>query len=367
MNIDVNKIDLTDFNVRECYFAGDECVWVYPKLEGTSWKADNLHLRSSIWRKSDGELVSAGYKKFFNWAEKPDIYPGPTTIHNRMRFVEKVDGSCVIVSKYKGELIVRTRRSPVEMLPNGAEIELIKKKYPKAFNNALLNTEGFSLLFEWVTPSNLIVLRYPESDLRLTNIVTHEDYSYWTQDGLDNVAKEIGVPRPKYFKFGSLEEMFENVTKIKGEEGVCVYYGGDDHSQHIRKVKSEWYNIIHAFRGEMSFKNIVDLYLESGMPNYNEFSNIILEQFDYEGLQIALPLVSTICDGKRESDKIVQGMKDFIAKQCDNLPNRKEKAEKIISAYGKTSRADIAFTLLDKHSPSTQQWKKLLFQTMLAK
>lgn len=350
--------------MRDDVIGGEEVVWIYPKLEGTTWKQNNIHLRSSIWRKSDGELVSGGFKKFFNWQEKPDIDPAPLDINNHMQFVEKVDGSCLIISKFNDELIIRTRRSPVSMLPNGHEIEEIKKKYPKVFQEPMLNTEGFTYIYEWVTPSNHIVIRYPENDIKLIGVVTHSDYTYWQQSGLDNLARILGVPRPSYLKFNSLEEMFENIHQLKGGEGVCVYYGN---GQRIRKVKSEWYNIIHAFRGEMSFKNIVDVYLEHEMPHYNEFYALMLEQFHYEGATMAQPLISSICDAKRESEKIVEGMRNFLKVQCKGLTSRKEKAEKILGAYGKTNRADIVFTILDGKEVGVQQWKKLLFQTMIAK
>jgi len=365
MIIDINKIDITDFNVRDCVVGGEECAWVFPKLEGTTWKQDNIHLRSSIWRKSDGKLISGGFKKFFNWHQNPDIDPAPLEINNHMQFVEKVDGSCLIVSKHNGELLTRTRRSHTQFLPNGDELEkVIMKKYPKAFDHPMLDCGEFSFLYEWITPSNHIVIRYPEPELRLIGITTHDDYSYWLQSGLDNISKEIGVPRPEYFKFRDLEEMFENVTKLKGGEGVCVYYGN---GQRIRKCKSEWYNIIHCFRGEMSFKNIVDVYLEYGMPEYNLFNEIITEQFGWEGAEMAKALISSICDAKRESDRIVTGMKRFLNLQCDGLSSKVKKVEKIYSAYGKTNRADIVLTLLNGKQLDTQQWKKLLFQSMIAK
>lgn len=363
MKLDPKLLDITDFNIRECEFAGDTCLWVFPKLEGVAWNEENEVLRSSIWRKSDGELISAGFKKFFNWEQKPEIHPAPRNLHNKIVCVEKLDGSCLIVSKYKGQLITRTRRALTSNLLNGDELEkVLKVKYSKAFDNVYVNSENISLLFEWVTPTNQIVIKAETPELYLIGAVKHEDYTYVTQQILDQVANELGVKRPKYKKYKDIEHMLTDVNALKGEEGICVYYGNE---QHIRKVKSEWYITIHNFRNEMNIKNIVDLYLEHNMPKYQEFCDLVQNQFDYEGLLQARSLISQICDAKGVSDKIVVGMKSFLA-GISGLSSRKEKAEKILSSYGQTNRADMVFTLLDGKDLDLKQWKKLLFQTIIA-
>lgn len=362
MKLDFNLLDVTDFNIKECEFAGDACIWVFPKLEGTSWNSKNEVLRSSIWRKSDGELVSAGFKKFFNWEQKPEIHPAPTTLHNKIVCVEKLDGSCLIVTKYKGVLITRTRRALTSNLLNGHELEtVLKAKYPKAFDNLLLDSEKYSLLFEWVTPSNQIVIRVDEPEIYLTGVIAHDDYSYIPQAELDKLALELGVKRPKHKKYSDIEHMLTDTTALKGEEGICVYYGNE---QHIRKVKSDWYITIHNFRNEMNLKNIVDLYLTNGMPSFHEFCAQVENQYTYEGLLQAKSLISQICDAKTKVDKIIEGMHNFIERQT--VKTRKEMAGLIIGAYGLTSRADIVFTLYDKKPLETKQIKKLLFQSLIA-
>ena len=136
MKLDKSLLDITDFNIRECIFGGDKCIWVFPKLEGTSWNEKNEILRSSIWRDSDGELVSPGFKKFFNWEQCPNIHPAPDVLHSKIKCVDKIDGSCLIVSRYKGELITRTRRALTSTLLNGDEVDkILKVKYPKVFSN----------------------------------------------------------------------------------------------------------------------------------------------------------------------------------------------------------------------------------------
>src|SRR3990167_4053465 len=124
-------IDLNNFQIKEKKIGGDECVLVNPSNQGCNWDCSNIIYRSSIWRKSDGFPVSLGYKKFFNFGiEHPEIEPFPNSLKNVI-LEEKLDGSLLIISKYKGELIIRTRGSfDIETLENKAEIYYLLEKYP---------------------------------------------------------------------------------------------------------------------------------------------------------------------------------------------------------------------------------------------
>lgn len=363
MKIDLTKVDITDFTMKDCVFGGDDCIWIFPHLEGVKWGLHNEVLRSSIWRKSDGELISPGFKKFFNWEQCPELHPAPNALSTKIQCVEKLDGSCLIVSKYKGELIIRTRRALAETMLNGHEIALFKQKYPDVFNCPLL--EYATLIFEWLTPTNIIVVRHEEADIKLIGCIDHATYKYYTQENLDNIAANIGVQRPKYFAYDTIQAMLDNIKDLKGEEGVVVYYGN---GQHIRKVKSDWYLSVHNFRNAMNLKNIVELYLVNGMPIYQDFCTLILNQFQYEGFMMAQPLISQICDAMKTVKKIIDGMRFFIERmhqQPHLYPSRKEMAKHIIDSYGTTNRADIVFTVLDGKEPGKEQYKKLLFQSLV--
>jgi hypothetical protein len=363
MKFDLSTIDITDFNIRDCTFAGDDCVWVFPKLEGVSWNVKNEVLRSSIWRKSDGELVSGGFKKFFNWEQCPDLHPAPDVLTSKIKCVEKIDGSCLIVTNYKDQLITRTRRALTSNLLNGDELDkVLKVKYPAVFDLSIVRP-GFSYLYEWVTPSNKIVLNYTEPELYLTGIVNHENYSYVRQHLLDDLAKTtFNVKRPRYKSYKSLAHMLEDVSGLKDAEGDCIYYKNE---QCIRKHKSEWYKTVHNFKSNMSLKTIVDLFLEYDRPDYNTFCEAVLNRFKYEGLVEARSLISQICDAYTETKAIIKGMQDFV-NRINCLNTRKAKAEAIFSSYGKTNRADIVFLILDGKELGRDQYKKLLFQTLIA-
>jgi len=355
MKTDLSKINKEEFYIHEKLVGSETVYLVYPKI-GATWTNDNLIYRSSMWNQ-DGELISAGFKKFFNWAEQPDITPAPYAISG-CQLLEKIDGSCLIISNYKGNLIVRTRGSDDTItLANHYEIEYFKQRFPKIFDfkNDCLDT--YSYIYEWVSPDNRIVIDYKEADLYLTGIVRHIDYYMFSQEFLNADAKYLGVKRPSTFNFNTFDEMFTAVKEFKGIEGICVYY---NHGQNIRKLKGIEYLMLHKFRFDLSMENVLDMYLRYDQPDYKTFLKKIEAEFDFECVSFVIGFASQICDAAKEVKKIIEHMKKF-ADSVRSL-SRKDAAFKIIEAYGKTSRSGYVFNFLDNKIIENEGIKKLYFQ-----
>lgn len=362
MKIDLSKINPNEFRIVHGLIAGEDAVLITPKDIGCKWTKNNLHLRSSMWVTKTGEPCSLGLKKFFNWLEKPelDYTPFSTTANGGIRVLEKIDGSTLLVSKFRGELIIRTRGViSAAIHENGCEVEVIKQKYPKAFEFAE-ETSNHTRVFEWVSDAQKIVLSYPDCpDIYLIGKIYHEDYRYETQENLDILAKELGVKRPRYYNFDDIKEMIEAVEAFKGVEGVCVYC---NNQQSIRKLKGLDYLAKHSARSRLSLETIIDLFVELDCPNFTAFKEKIISSFDFEFFTVALPFVSKVCEAHREVEEIIEGMRRFINKH--NTLSRKDFAINVISSYGKTNRASFLFTLKDKGSLDRENIKKLTWQIL---
>jgi len=278
-----------------------------------------------------------------------------------------MDGSTLIVSKYKGQLICRTRGTvDATKIDNGYEIAYLMEKYPKAFQILPTmesvpgqDTWNYSMIFEWVSPVNRIVLNYgAEPDIYLTGMICHPDYTLSPQASLYRVAEVIEVKRPKRFTFDSIKEMLAAVEALKGQEGICVYC---NHSQDIRKVKSAWYLALHRMKSELgSFERLVDFYFEQGCPGYEEMYQLIVNHFDYELAETYRGDVSRIASAMKEVKQLIAKMQEKV----DGLKSktRKDAAAVILQAYGDTNRAGMAFKLLDGKPLATDDLKKLLYQ-----
>lgn len=379
MKVDLSLIDQEQFMIHD-HMIGDELVTlVQPRHIGAVWDGINDIFRSSVWDK-DGNLISASYKKFVNWGEKPHIYPVPASLSGA-HLMEKIDGSTLIFSRWKGATIVRTRGTvDARLQDNGQEIDFLTQKYSK-FIEYLESSDSCdaSFIFEWTSPTNQIVINYGfEPNMVLTGIVYHKDYTYATQWSLNEWAKTFDLPRPKTYNYDSIEEMKASVEAFKGVEGVCVYFHDD---QKILKVKGAQYLYLHRAKSEISsIEKVMDVYLgrffETGAaPTYEEFFAYLETTFDHEIACMARGHVSNICDAMKEVDKIVEGMKNFAASCGTTLiagravtlnpkQTRSLAAQKIIQAYGNTSRSSFVFKLLDGKKFVADDYKKLLFQVL---
>ena len=362
MVIDLTVIDRTNFIVTEHILDGEKLYLVIPRHIGCNWDANNLIFRSSVWNVF-GEPVSLSFKKFFNWSEHPELTP-PITSLKHANLPEKIDGSTLCISKYKGKFIIRTRGTidATLMEKNGHEVDELMVKYPKVkefFGD--VETADFTLIFEWVSPLNIICIRYDVADIYLTGIVNHADYSYRTQNELDAIALKLGVKRPQMFKFNTIEEMLATVETFSGKEGIVVYFNGD---QSLLKLKGLAYLALHRMKSALgNIDGVVELYMAlGGNMSYNEFYQHIVDNFDYELAEFVRGFISKVIDAKKETDKIISHMQDFIKTNAGLI--RKDFALKVISAYGNTNRTSFLFTLKDNGQLTTNQKKKLIFQSM---
>ena len=362
MKIDLDKVDRTQFMVHEHSLNGEIVHLIQPQHIGTKWTQDNKHMRSVVVN-YEGEVISAGFPKFTNWGENTDHFPVPSSLKN-CTIMEKLDGSLLVVSKYKGQYILRTRGTvDTSTMANGHELELFKEKFLKRLTHDTPDTWNVSILFEWVSPINKIVLNYgDEPDWYVVGIVHHSDYSLYSQEDLDMWAKNKGFKRPATYTFTDVNDLLQNVDQWKGKEGVCVYSKND---QTIHKVKGAWYLALHHMKSELSnIEKVLDVWLEQGMPDYNTFYNYIFTTFDYELAEQVKSMISRIADGKKEVNKIVDGMNDFVNNRLRSLSTRKEQAQLVISSYGETNRASFLFKLLDGKSLGKEEYKKLMFQVL---
>jgi hypothetical protein len=317
VRIDFKDINKEDFLVTNHYIAGQLCHFVRPRPTYFDWNAHTLHYRSAIYF-FNGDLISASFPKFFNLNEKPFIDPFDGELKGTS-IVEKLDGSTLIVSRFRGENILRTRGTiDASGMPNAAELEVFKStilpKLPKD------HTLPVSYIFEWTSPINKIIINYGEAPkFYLTNIIKHEDYTLTPQEDLDKIATELDVLRPKRYQYYSLSHLLKDVDKDETFEGVCLYYNND---QNIRKIKSAWYLKLHSFKGNCSFRTIVDLYLQWGLPSIENFKDKVEKEFDFECLVFASPLIDLFYSGAVEKVKTSKEVALKFFNENKDLPKK---------------------------------------------
>lgn len=353
------KIELPsndEFIIKPSMVGNDMVFLVTPSHISCKWTKQNAIFRSSVWD-INGHPVSLGFKKFCNFGEKSETFPEPKSLKNTS-LLEKLDGSLLIVSYYKGKLITRTRGTlSAESLDTGYEIQVLKNKYPTAFNNGILESGTCTFLYEWVGANKIVINYGTEPDIYLIGIINHIDYSYWTQTNLDEVANQIGVKRPKRYNFNSIEETLETVKSFKGVEGVCLYYNND---QDIKKIKGVEYLTLHSLKSNLTSDKLAELYFEWNQPSYQEFCNIFEKSFDFECLNFAQGGISSLFDGVKEFNRVMAHLKKKHEERKDWV--RKDFAIAAQQEYGSTKKFGVLMNMYLGKEQNRETLKHLLLQ-----
>lgn len=350
MNINPLSLNPDHFSVKDCIVGGDPCWLINPSKAGTEWTKDNLVFRSVILRQSDLKIVSAGHKKFFNHGESPALYPNPLGFKDA-RLFNKLDGSLIIVSRHNGELVVRTRGTvSVFVHDTSAEIMGLIKKY--GIDTYPLDNDSF--LFEHTTPNNRIVLSYGQPELTLLDIICNDDYSYYSSQYVDTTADDIGCPRPNSFPFSELDEVVATCKTLTGQEGFVLSYGAN---QHRVKIKTDEYCLLHRFKANATFSNILDIFVAANCPGPDDFQALIVNQYDWECFKMAQPHVLEINTAYR---RVMYNLRVLYRDAQDmlSLP-RRDAALKIKARYASEYQS-VVFGYLDGKEPPPKKMRDLI-------
>jgi len=349
------------FKAYPVEFCGIESYLIIPSIDA-KWNRQNLIYRSLIVRGSDFEVCSSGFSKFMNYGEKPDAYPDPEKFRDWV-ITEKKDGSLVICDYFNDKFNMRTRGTVSHTSQDNAEdFELLPILYPE-LPEFLKQNSNYSLLFEVMTPNNVIVLRSDEVTFTFLGGINKQDCSALPQSQVDAIAQTLGLPQPEKYKFNDLTDLISIVSAWRGKEGVVVAY---NNNQNMVKFKGEWYCCLHRIKSELSSENnLIEYYVKEGMPNYQTFYNTILTSFDFEIAEQLKGSISRMVDAGKNVKNTVTHMQEFI-RGMSKFESRKEQALAIIQSYGgeKNNKSGMCFKILDGKELSKEDYIKLMWQNL---
>lgn len=348
------------FNYKDGQIFGHDCVLITPKDMGVDWDDENKHYRSVIIRKSDGRKLSVGLPKFKNWGETPTFEPWNSEWSFEAR--HKLDGSLALLSKIDGQIIFRTRGCfDARTHDNGAEeVDFLIQKYPSLFNNCYIDSENYTLLCEWVTPSRIIVVRESsEPELILLGIIQNKSSRLETQYNCDVVAENWGVKRPKRFTYSSVQECLDDVKSWQDKEGVVLYH---EPTQTLKKIKADLYLSRHRLKSHISsISNLVDFYMTTSKDaDYNTFFKVVEQSLDFELATQAAKDILTVTEAHLKIKVDVFSVQGYVSTIKD-LP-RKESAKRICAKYPDW-RKSYAFMALDNKPMSDKMLADLILET----
>lgn len=230
----------------------------------TGWHNLAKQCRGKVIDLNTKQIVVYPFDKFFNLNEvdetKEERIQDLLSRAKEVYVTDKKDGSAIIVTKYKGKLIINTNGEFKNL-----QIDLAKKlfelKYKKFYENV---PEGFTFVFELIHPDNRIVLDYGKEKklylLAVRNLKTRKLKSY---PELCEIAKKYSLDITESFKYTNLFDFIEkalNSTEIR--EG-WVFRVVTDKEDFMFKLKYQEYFKLARIQNVPSLKKLYNLMIEN--------------------------------------------------------------------------------------------------------
>jgi RNA ligase len=229
-----------------------------------AWDEITTAARGLVVDTNTGLAYTNPIKKFHNIEELPTL--GIELPNEPYEILDKVDGSCIEVFRYDGELVVCTLGSFQSDQAKIAEI-LLDTKYK---DNQDLIIAGDTWIFELLVPENRIVLNYGD-ERKLVLLAIRDDDNDYAYYSLGYVWPDVVEKIDKTIEEILLEKKREDFTNkegfvIKFESGFRV------------KVKYEEYFRLHRIITGCT-KHFVWEYLRDGKQKENILINVPNEFF----------------------------------------------------------------------------------------
>ncbi len=308
---------------------------VHPIRNMWEWNDDEKWLRSVVVN-DDGFVVSCSWPKFGNFGEflnDTDTLENELANGGSVNFTHKEDGSLAIRSVIDGQVIMRTRGTMFGGFANhdqdsfGDRFKRVaKEKYPILLDPNF--TPEMSLLFEYVAPSNVVVIRYKEEDLIFLGSITHNDLHISSWEDLKSLAECYNLNLVKIHNLPREPLKLQEEIKTWREEGIVARCKND---QVFIKIKSAHYLANHRMKFSMTYPTMVEFIEGGGIKSEQQLSDELYKcDYDWEVIEFAKEFYQIYVEASNIKDdalKEAQKLYDnFKSDQSDNAAIRKEYA-----------------------------------------
>lgn len=341
------ELEQKDFKLIPVEFCGKLGMLIHPKSIGSIWDETNLNFRSLICD-TKGKVLSSGWPKFFNYGEKPHLYPDIAKF-NDLNILEKKDGTLVICDFVEGVFSMRTRGTiSYKSQENWRDFEKLLLKHPKVIDVLMENSNvllDLSLLFELCTPNNVIVIKPDDIEFTFLGAVNKHNLTCVNYEQYKALADAMEVPIPKSYSYSSLLDLINDVKNFNDSEGVVVSY---NNNQNRIKIKSDWYNNLHhILNGVNTLNSLIDIWKSTNYLNRSLFEQYIEKVYSWEALNIIKELIDELFLKQEKVLSKIESLRDFLT--CDEVKSltRKEQAAMILGNYPQWASA--AFNILDNN------------------
>lgn len=221
---------------------------------------------------TDGTLYKRflGLEKFFNINETEITQYDTLKDYEVLDVSEKLDGSLItFIELPNGEIVAKTKNNfeadqatRAMALCDDVVMGFVKDQFSK----------GHCVFFEYTSPLNRIVIKYPVSSLSLTKIRDGQTGEYLLHE---SVPEGLKIARNETMEFTTLKDMVDSYETLKDKEGSVIIFKKPDGKQLLVKVKTADYFEKHHLMTEFIYQEnvLVEMIL-------NETIDDVLSQID---------------------------------------------------------------------------------------
>lgn len=289
---------------------------------------------------TEGRIMSRPFHKFFNVNEREETQTHLIDMSQPHVIMEKMDGSMIRPVRLNGMVRLATKMGVTDIAEE-AEKLLSAEQYEWLEDMMNINETP---IFEYIAPSNKIVIEYLEPRLVLLGARNNFTGTYYMP--FTNLFEIV----PQYGSIdGGLDEYIVRARRQQGREGDIIRFANG----HMIKIKNDWYVRIHKTKDLIrSDRNIADIIvneqLDDVLPLLDASDLAIVRAYE-QRFDAALENVLGRLEGLVTLARVLHGgvKKEVAINFIPNLIN-KEDASFIFSALdGKELRALVIKKIKD--------------------
>ena len=216
----------------------------------------------------DGSIMARRLHKFFNVNERDETQFSVIDFTQPHVILEKLDGSMITPVVTDAGIRWGTKMGITDV-SMGAELFVAKHPHYAEFADLHID-RGQTLIFEWCSRKQRIVIDYPDDRLVLIAIRDNRTGKYKSYEQMRTYAEAYGIDIVKTYE-GTASNMAHLMDETKAAEGLEGYIIRFDDG-HMLKIKGEWYLRIHKTKDNLTHeKNVIDLLVNEKMDDVKAF------------------------------------------------------------------------------------------------